>query len=209
MPSPILSFPTYIAHSCAPKGKERRSSYAMSNLPDKAHFLLQMVCAEFTAHGSNNCLKIYRIYLSRFPPWAFCSLSNFPALWLVSEITWPYFLPMSWSMLYGWENSLCWLLIMPRCFFSIPEMCLQRIKAQFQESCKCLFWIDTQVLMRLLGSACVPEKHRKFPILAFMNKQIQKGSKCQQTHVILSGVWRAHLPLRLPVPTPTGCRPHR
>lgn len=135
MPSPILSFPTYIAHSCAPKGKERRSSYAMSNLPDKAHFLLQMVCAEFTAHGSNNCLKIYRIYLSRFPPWAFCSLSNFPALWLVSEITWPYFLPMSWSRLYGWENSLCWLLIMPRCFFSIPEMCLQRIKAQFQESC--------------------------------------------------------------------------
>lgn len=33
----------------------------MSNLSDKAHFLLQMVCAEFTAHGLNNSLKIYSV----------------------------------------------------------------------------------------------------------------------------------------------------
>lgn len=40
----------------------------------------------------------------------------------------------------------------------------------------------------LLGSVCIPEKHGKFPTFVFMNKQIQKGSKCQQTRVIFSEV---------------------
>lgn len=65
---------------------------------------------------------------------------------------------------------------------------------------KCLFWICTQVLIGLFGSAHILEKHRKFPTLAFMNNQTQKDNKCQQIHVTFSKGSRVHLPVCLPSP---------
>lgn len=97
------------------------------------------MCTQFTDHGFNNCLKFYSVdilepvsNLSFLLPFLFpCLMAgqrNHVLVFLVQELIqalWPGKFPLSVA---DYAQML----------FSIPEMCLQIVKAHFEESCKCL-----------------------------------------------------------------------
>lgn len=158
----FFPFNIHCSELCSKGQGEKMKVFVVNNLSEST-FLLQMMCTLFTVHDFNNCLKFYGLDILQLIFFlSFCCLSNFHVLWLVREIMFSYFLSTNWSRLYGQENSHPWFLTMHRCFSSIPEMCMQIRKVHFEESCKCLFWIFTQVSKGILDSAYLFQNTESF-----------------------------------------------
>lgn len=169
-----------------------------------------MICTQFTVHDFNNCLKFYSVdilqpifILSFLLPFQFSCLMagqrNHVLSFLVHELI-QALQPGKFSLLVG----------------DYAQLLFQYSRSASANS-KITFWGKLQLPFLNIHADfdrafrfCVPlAKHRKFPALVFMNKQIQrKGDKCQHICVTSSSVQAEPLPtarLQLPRRQTDGC----